>query len=168
MAVTEAEVRADVIGLGTISFTLDLSSKALDREMPINTFRELDRVTHLLLLSTIHEFERALSTRFEAEIRISDGTVSPGSLKYEKGQIVVSGPKLAAIICALNIIMHYNDLRENVIQIYSDISAVVQMVQPPAKIANLNFRPADPDHVIAELEPFLPSRVQTIVRKRRS
>jgi len=168
MAVAAAEVRGDVTSLGTVEFTFDQVSSVLHQAISIEAFKVLDPINHLLLRSVIAEMEQALSQRFMAEIHIANGMVSPGSLKFEKGQIVITSPRLAVIICALTVVMHYDDLRTNVIQIYKDVSAIVHAIPHPPEVSGIIFKPADPDHVIADLEPFLPSNVREIVRKRRS
>lgn len=168
MAAAAADVWADVTSLGTVEFTLDQVSSELHQTISIEAFKVLDPINHLLLRSVLAEMEQALSQRFRAEIHIANGTVSPGSMRFENGQIVITSPRLAVIICALTVVMHYDDLRTNVIQIYKDVTAIVHAVPRPPEVSGIKFKPADPDHVIADLEPFLPSNVREIVRKRRS
>ncbi|HWK65348.1 MAG TPA: hypothetical protein VNS34_10430 [Rhizobiaceae bacterium] len=167
MAVMEPDVRADVTSLGTVAFTLEDVSSVLNRTMSVNGFRALDPVNHRLIIGVLAEVEQALSARLDTVVHVSDATVSPGSLKVENGQVVITSPRLAMIVCAMTVIMHYNDLRENVIQIYKDIDAVVHSIPFAENVSGIRFKPADPDHVIADLEPFLPQRVRELVRKRR-
>ncbi len=167
MAIMEPDVRADVTSLGTVSFKLENVESILNRTMSINGFRALDPINHLLIIGVLSAIEQALNAKLGAEVHISDGTVSPGSLKIENGQVVITSRRLAMIVCALTVVMHYNDLRENVIQIYKDITAVVQSMPLPENVPGITFHPADPDHVITDLEPFLPPREREIARKRR-
>lgn len=148
-----------VFRLGSLSFRTSHQVSNFREHSP-NRRNHLPDEVHYILNHYLGQLQERLRQEFGVPFVIQGGSVSPGSIIFRDGEIVVKSRTIAALLVLYGFIGNYPDLREGAIALTNDIGGVLADAAAYIHASEFEYTPPDPERLAYHIDLAMPPAIR--------
>ncbi|THV13743.1 hypothetical protein [Rhizobium rhizophilum] len=110
----------------------------------------------IMTRAIVRRINDVLNQKFGSSVRLVDGHVVDGSIRYQDGQLIIEGKFLQAAVVGISLVNGYATTVESIELILGQVHGAVTFASEQLGLDDFRTTFKDPRLVQRELDPFLP------------